>query len=381
MIEWGINRNEVLPKMEAFLLKLLELRAEDSAKPVCEYCLQAFREIPGLHLTKKVPGPGTGEFSMEFTWSGLGRAKAVYFHAWMDDLPQPAEGPVAPAAVEGYIHGTGAAAGKSGVAALYGLMLELSRTYTRYPFDVKIHLTVGQRQGGAGSAALAAETDGQAMLLLEPTGGNLVTRHVGCLWMKLVTTGVACHTSQVLPGKGGNAMVSMFSLLDELEALHGEYAAAVREESDLRTFFNIGSFHSGVWIGALAPRAEALVAVTLVPSPRTEAFVAACMELAKEKEATVEILQSRECGGGKELPEVFRDLPDCLHKVRCAGYAAGSEYPMDLGIYEKIAGIPVAAFGTSDPAVVATVREKIAEKDLLDTVQAMSFWLEKLSGK
>ena len=374
----GMNRGAVLAAAEPFLLDLLKLRADDSAKAICEFCQNAFQSIPGLHLTQKVPGEVAGEFSMEFTWSGFGQEKPVYLHAWMDDLPYPTEGAVAPKVADGYIWGSGAAAGKGGVAVLYGLMWELSHTYVRFPFDVKVHLTIGQRRGGKGCAALAAgAADGQAVILMEPTARNLVTRHVGSLWLKLVSTGVATHLSEVRANPPKSAFEKMMDVLDALEAAHAEYAAEVKADTDLKPYFNIGGFQSGVWVGAPSPRAEANVAMTLVPSDKTAPFVDRCMKMAADAEVEAAVLQSRAYGGSKELPEVFRDLPECMHKVRFSGWARGSEVPMDLSIYTEQAKIPAVAFGPCDPASAATVREKIAGKALIDTVQALRYWLDK----
>ena len=380
MVTEGMNRGAVLAKTEAFLLDLLNVRAGDSSKEICEFCQNAFQAIPGLHMTKKVPGERAGEFSMEFTWGGFGQDKPVYLHAWMDDLPYPTEGAVTPKVADGYIWGSGAAAGKGGVAALYGLMSELSDTYVRFPFDVKVHLTIGQRKGGNGCKALVAEADGQAVILMEPTSRNLVTRHVGSLWLKLVSTGVAMHTSEVRANTPKNAFDKMLDLLNAMEAAHGEYAADVQSDTDLRSYFNIGSFQSGVWVGAPSPRAEAKVAITLAPSEKSSAFVEHCMQIAKDHEVEAEVLLERDYGGSEELPEVFKDLPECMHKVRFSGWVRGSETPMDLSIYAA-KGIPAVAVGPCDPAVVATVREKVGEKALLDTIQGIRYWLEKVGAK
>lgn len=378
MITEGINRGAVLAASETFLLNLLKLRADGNSGAICQFCQKAFQSIPGLHLTKKIPGNVAGEFNMEFTWSGVGQAKPIYLHAWMDDLPQPTEGAIVPEVVDGYIRGTGAAAGKGGVAVLYGLMWELSSTYVRFPFDVKVHLTVGHRRDGKGCAALAAEADGQAVILMEPTSRNIVTHHVGSLWLKLVSTGIACHTSEVRANQGKSAFEKMIDLLDELEAAHAEYAADVRSDTDLKPYFNIGGFTSGVWIGAPSPRAEAKVALTLVPSDKSAAYVERCMKIVKDNDVEVEVLMERACGGSEELPAVFRELPECMHKVRFSGWVRGSEMPMDLSLYTQLANIPAVAFGPCDPAAAATVREKVGEKALLDTIQAIRYWLEKV---
>ena len=80
-----------------------------------------------------------------------------------------------------------------------------------------------------------------------------------------------------------------------MEAAHGEYAAGVQSDTDLRTYFNIGSFHSGVWVGAPSPRAEAKIAMTLVPSDKTAAFVDRCMKMIADAGAEAEVLLERAC--------------------------------------------------------------------------------------
>ena len=93
-----------------------------------------------------------------------------------------------------------------------------------------------------------------------------------------------------------------------------------------------------------------------------------------------EVLLERDYGGSEDLPEVFKALPECMHKVRFSGWVRGSETPMDLSIYAA-KGIPAVAVGPCDPAVVATVREKVGEKALLDTIQGIRYWLEKVGAK
>jgi len=376
MVDVGIDRIQIVPQIEKFLAGFLGVRGDESQKDNCEYCLNAFQSIPGLHLTKKIPGEFVGEYNMEFTWSGVCGSKPVYLHAWMDDVPAPMESENQSAVSEGYIHGTGAVAGKGGVAAIYGLMMELSSKNIRFPFDIKIHLTVGHRRNGEGCAALAAETDGQAVLLMEPTGGNIVTHHAGNLWLKLTSTGVACHSSVQQFGVGRNALTALFELLELMKEKYDAYAG--KTDGTYTMCFNVGSFAAGVWPSALCPEAVAQVAMVLDASQEASLLVEEYMRMATDYGVQVEELRKWACGGTKELDATLAKLPDCLHKGGLAGNVAGSSEALEIGIYQSIAKVPCVAFGPSDISVAGTAKEKLSKKALLDTIQAIMNYLKEV---
>ena len=378
MAAFEIDRERFLSCVEEFLTGFMKCRSKDSQKENCAYCCRAFGSIPGLHMTRKVPGEAAGECSLEFAWSGLGEEKPVILHAWMDDVPEPAEKANPPLISDGSIRGSGALAGKGGAAILYGLMKEISRKPVRFPFELRIQLTLGHRRGGAGCAALAAQTDGQAALLMEPTAGKIMTRHAGSLWLKLTSRGIACHTSVQQFGAGRDALTSLFELLDRMEEKYRTWAETADPVYPYR--FNVGTFSAGVWPSALCPKAEAGVAVILDDSESAEQLKAELIHLAGDFGVEAEVLRDWGGGGQKDLPAVFDKLPACLQHHGFSGETGVSPEALELGIYQKTAGIPCVAFGPGDPGIVGTAEEAVSEKALSDTAQVILDWLESSPG-
>ena len=132
----------------------------------------------------------------------------------------PVEGmtvaPFDPVVECGRLFGRGSCDVKGGLAAMLAAFARLVRDRPRDSARVILACTVDEEYTHTGSSALAAMgLDVDLAIVAEPTMLQVVTAHKGAVRWKVVTEGVACHSSS--PSRGVNAIYRMGRLLTVLE--------------------------------------------------------------------------------------------------------------------------------------------------------------------
>ncbi|GAK11548.1 M20 family metallopeptidase [Geomicrobium sp. JCM 19039] len=118
---------------------------------------------------------------------------------------------------DGKIYARGACDMKSGLMAIVATMCRLKQSRKELPFDVKCFASVGEEAGAVGAKQLAEggyTDDVSAMIVTEPTSGNVIITHKGALWLELTTRGRTAHGSR--PDRGVNALMHMVAIMNEL---------------------------------------------------------------------------------------------------------------------------------------------------------------------
>lgn len=112
---------------------------------------------------------------------------------------------------EGVLHGRGASDMKSGLGAQIATLLA---SPAGAPVGLAVSLNEENGCQGTDDVILALQQAGarpEALIVGEPTNGQIVLGHKGPLWIEVVTTGVAAHGST--PDRGVNAIEKMARLL------------------------------------------------------------------------------------------------------------------------------------------------------------------------
>lgn len=105
------------------------------------------------------------------------------------------------------IYGRGSADMKSGLAAQVLALIELKEAATLPAGTVRFIATAGEEFGTPGANRLEKQgvaDDLSALIVGEPTGGNVVYAHSGSLNYQVTSIGKACHSS--IPDQGINAI-------------------------------------------------------------------------------------------------------------------------------------------------------------------------------
>jgi succinyl-diaminopimelate desuccinylase len=118
---------------------------------------------------------------------------------------------------DGKIYGRGASDMKSGLAAMAVAVANLRQEETTLPGDLLFAATAGEEVDCRGARRFVERgiLEGVgAVVIAEPTRGDVILAHKGALWVEITTRGKSAHGSA--PETGINAIEHMHSVLGEL---------------------------------------------------------------------------------------------------------------------------------------------------------------------
>lgn len=122
--------------------------------------------------------------------------------------------------VSGHIYGRGAADMKSGLAAQAIALIELKEAGYQPAGTLKFLATSGEETGTPGAWRLEKQgviDDLDALVVGEPTGGNVVFAHSGSLTYRITSIGKSVHSSH--PDQGINAIAGLLHFIEQENAL------------------------------------------------------------------------------------------------------------------------------------------------------------------
>ena len=128
--------------------------------------------------------------------------------------------PFVPRVEGGVVFGRGACDMKAGVIANLAAMRALRASGVRLAGTVALHSVVSEEDGGLGAyATLARGYRGDACVITEPTGGDIVSANAGALTFRLRVHGKATHGSTRYAGVSAlDTFLPVYRALADLEA-------------------------------------------------------------------------------------------------------------------------------------------------------------------
>lgn len=188
-----------------------------------------FDQIPRCDVTLVPIAPGRANIEIVFGAKRKTRPPLL-FTGHLDtvapgDLANWTHDPFVAALIDGKIYERGAADMKGGVAAMVLALAALTRSPVELACDVIFLGTVGEEVDQAGARSFVDRgrmEGGGAVVVEEPTNGDLGPAHKGALYLRLSTYGRAAHGST--PEQGVNAINHMITLVDRVEK-HVDVAA------------------------------------------------------------------------------------------------------------------------------------------------------------
>lgn len=152
---------------------------------------------------------------------GNGKKKSLVFTGHMDTVP-PGEiewvfDPYMGIEQDGKIYGRGTSDMKSGLAAMIWAMIEIVHSGTVLEGDLVLAATAGEEVDCLGARAMVEDgllSGVGAMVVGEPSNGEIFIAHKGALWLELISYGKTAHGS--MPDQGINAIEHMTTAMDRL---------------------------------------------------------------------------------------------------------------------------------------------------------------------
>ncbi|MFN0068144.1 MAG: M20 family metallopeptidase [Limisphaerales bacterium] len=277
------------------------------------------------------------------------------------------------------LHGRGACDTKGSVAAMLTALVALAKSGPR-PAATEIVFAglVDEENLQLGSRALVKSGFRANLAVVgEPTRLKVVTAHKGDVWLTIETRGQAAHGA--MPELGRNAVREMARVV---EALEGDYAAALREKSHPllgRPTINVGVIRGGTQPNIVPDRCTIQADRRTLPGEshagvlrEVRAFLTARglrVKLADQKGVPEPALET-----DPELPLVRQFM-----EVAKSPEPRGVHYFCDAAVL-AMGGTPSVVFGPGDIAQAHTADEWIALPQLDRAVEVLRRFLESLKG-
>ncbi|WP_276352126.1 M20 family metallopeptidase [Cohnella caldifontis] len=221
---------------------------------------------------------GGNRSNVEARLPGIGGGRKLMFCGHLDTVAPWKEtaGKYPPhgAAVEGgRIYGRGASDMKSGLAAMLLAMASLKRDGIRLGGELSFLATAGEEADSCGARAYteeAGDLELDALVIGEPTGGNIAAGHKGALWLRIAAIGRSAHAS--MPEIGRNAVEAMMEATAFLRRLEPEWRVndPLLGGSSM-AFTRIGG---GVQTNVIPDRCELEVDIRVVPPLNAQSLFA-----------------------------------------------------------------------------------------------------------
>ncbi|EPT97203.1 ArgE/DapE family deacylase [Streptococcus suis] len=175
---------------------------------------------------------------------------------------------------DGIIWGRGASDMKSGLTALVIAFIKLKES-GRFKGTIRLLATVGEEVGELGSTQLTSLgylDDVDAVLIGEPCNLGVVYAHKGSLNYKVVSKGIAAHSST--PDLGENAIDYLLTAMTMISERIAQQAEQVENPVLGKTFHNITLLSGGSQVNSIPDRAMFEANARTIPEYDNEAVMA-----------------------------------------------------------------------------------------------------------
>ncbi|MDY3986575.1 ArgE/DapE family deacylase [Peptoniphilaceae bacterium SGI.137] len=180
---------------------------------------------------------------------------------------------------DGVIWGRGTSDMKSGLSALIIAMIDLHQS-KRFHGKIRLLATVGEELGELGSAQLADEgyvDDVDGLLIGEPCNTGIVYAHKGSLNYKIISRGVAAHSST--PEMGSNAILHLLEAIHEINQALDEKIELLKNDKMGKAIHNVTLISGGSQINSIPDYAEFQANARTIPELDNEDFIQCIQEV------------------------------------------------------------------------------------------------------
>jgi acetylornithine deacetylase/succinyl-diaminopimelate desuccinylase family protein len=276
--------------------------------------------------------------------------------------------PFVPEIAGGRLSGRGACDVKGSMAAMLAAFARLVRERPPGSSSVLLACTVDEEFTHTGSSRLAQMQHGAELAIVaEPTSLNLVHCHKGALRWKVLTKGLACHSST--PDLGKNAIYMMASVVALLEEYARSLASSKPDPILGPPTLSVGRIEGGQTANVVPDWCQIEVDRRLIPGEDAETCLQAVSDLIAarfESHANVEFTQpwvhmpALAPQADKWIEPLTRAIETATGRRPSVG---GVPFGTDAGpLSEK--GVPCIVFGPGDIAQAHTKDEWIELKQV-----------------
>ncbi|MEO8851288.1 MAG: ArgE/DapE family deacylase [Allobranchiibius sp.] len=285
----------------------------------------------------------------------------------------------------GWLHGRGACDMKAGVAANAAVVRTLATAGVTLQRPLAVHTVISEEDGGVGAlASMVRGHTGDACVIAEPTGGQLITANAGALTFQIVVDGLAAHGSTRRSGHSAfDAFLPVYAALHDLERSRNQIIDPLFAGNALPYAISIGTVRTGDWASSVPDRlvAEGRLGVILGEqiSAARSTFEAAVDAAARRDPWLRDHRPIVTWPGGQfasgRLPDdeplidEMADAAQATHGRRPV--AAAAPYGSDLRLMLGVGGIPTLHYGPGVPEDAHAPRERVSIQETLDVARSL----------
>ena len=167
------------------------------------------------------------------------------------------------------LFGRGASDMKSGLAAMVFALVKLAREGVRPQSCLRFIGTADEEKTGLGAQAAVAGglmRGAKALLIAEPTNGDLGTAGKGCLWLRFRVQGNTAHAAY--PAEGSSAVEGALKIRDAVRAYAERFSAPLLGGPTV----TITGIHAGIANNMVPDACDLLLDIRTVPGMEHPAF-------------------------------------------------------------------------------------------------------------
>ncbi|WP_439658079.1 ArgE/DapE family deacylase [Lentzea sp. HUAS TT2] len=347
-------------------------------------------DLPELRAHEDFPG---GEAPRTEAWGLVGGTRktdgpTLILQGHVDvvppgDLAQWEGDPFRPRVVGDVVHGRGACDMKAGVVAILAAMSAIRSTRLRG--QVAVHFVVSEEDGGLGAfGTLQRGHTGDACIITEPTGGDLMIANGGALTFRIEVPGQATHGSTRYAGVSAlDAYLPIHAALARLETRRNVDTDPLMSAYPIPYPLSVGTVRAGDWASSVPDLlvAEGRLGVALGEDPgQARAELEACVAEAcagdpwlRAHPAVVTWPGGQFASGRLPVGHPLAGLVGAAH-ADVTGMSRpaekGAPYGSDLRLYAG-AGIPTLQYGPGDVRLAHGPREQVLVSEVVTVTRAL----------
>ncbi|MEX5302930.1 ArgE/DapE family deacylase [Kocuria sabuli] len=292
------------------------------------------------------------------------------------------------------VHGRGACDMKAGAAANLAVLRALRASGVRLERPVAAHAVVSEEDGGLGAfATMLRGHRGEAAVITEPTGGQVVTASAGALTFELRVAGLATHGSSRLAGHSAfEAFLPVHAAVVDLERERNAHPHPLFDGNPLPCPISVGTLRAGDWASSvpdlLVARGRLGVQLDEVPGAARRAVERAVAEACARDCWLRDHLVEVSWPGGQFASGRFDSTHPLAHEILASirdveGRAASVgavPYGSDLRLYAGLGGIPTLHYGPGDVRLAHGPRERVDITELVRVARSLALLAARRCG-
>ena len=358
-------------------------------------------ELPALRAAADYPGE---EVERPEAWGLVGTSPeagppALILAGHVDVVPpgNPAawsSDPYQPEVTATTVTGRGSCDMKAGVASMLAAAAAVRASRMSLERPYALHFLIGEEDGGLGAfATLRRGHRGDACVIPEPTGLQLITANAGALTFRIDVPGLATHGSTPYAGSSAlDSYVAIHAALHGLQRRRNQDPEPLLADYPIPYPLSVGRIRAGDWSSSVPDLlvAEGRYGLRVEEDPASARLefetvveqVAARDPFLRDHPPLVRWSGGQFRGGALDPGSQLRHLIGSAHADVASTSApreCGAPYGSDLRLYTA-AGVPTLHYGPGDPRLAHGPHEAVPIAEVVTAARALTVALVRACG-